>query len=483
MGFLAGLGCLRYRHAGRRIWRCLTSFQRICLYYGIAEFVHSWRINGGGHRRYLVYKLLCAKFLKGHPWLLVAMILYGAYVIGILTNPMVVAIFLFSLFEVVFAQAGYQAGEKTPVLIIICTAIDILIASILYPWSAPQLMSLQVLQSSAGITISNARYLILLLVVGAILLALMMGVMKLLKCEIDKMSGSDMTFLEEKYSLGLTPYQKGVLIAMLFFALGSVVIAFFPKSLGAVYAFVAGEFSFIGWMALAVGIMMFIKIDGKRLLEPQVMARVFPWDMLLMIGVAVTVGTILTGADTGVTVWLANVLGPILAQANDLTLCIILAVIGLLMTNVLNNNAVIILLSTAVVTLSVQGFIGDPIVPIIVVICSAELGFLTPAASIYGVLIHTHKYVTPTAAYKYGAIMMAFSLLFLLGIVIPLTKLIFYDDLVEEKMSWDEKEWSEVQRKIISDKIMVIGVDGLDPRLSRNRFCCSTLCDAKKDQR
>lgn len=382
-------------------------------------------LMGADIAEYLVYKLLCAKFLKGHPWLLVAMILYGAYVIGILTNPMVVAIFLFSLFEVLFAQAGYQAGEKTPVMIIICTAMDILIASILYPWSAPQLMALQVLQSGAGITISNARYLILLLVIGAIMLALMIGVMKLFKCEINKMSNNDLTFLEEKYSQGLTPYQKGVLTAMLIFVLGSIAIAFFPKSLGAVYAFVAGKLSFIGWMALAAGVMMFIKIDGKRLLEPQVMARVFPWDMLMMIGVAVTVGTILTGADTGVTVWLANVLGPILAQANDLTLCIILAVIGLLMTNVLNNNAVIILLSTAVVTLSVQGFIGDPIVPIIVVICSAEMGFLTPAASIYGVLIHTHKYVTPTAAYKYGAIMMVFSLLFLLGVVIPLTKLIF----------------------------------------------------------
>lgn len=68
----------------------------------------------------------------------------------------------------------------------------------------------------------------------------------------------------------------------------------------------AGKLSFIGWMALVAGIMMFIKIDGKRLLEPQVMAKVFPWDMLMMIGVGVTVGTILTGADTGVTIWIAT---------------------------------------------------------------------------------------------------------------------------------------------------------------------------------
>lgn len=382
-------------------------------------------LMGADIAEYLVYRVLSAKFLKGNPWMLVAMILYGAYVIGILTNPMVVAIFLFSLFEVLFAQAGYQPGEKTPVMLIICTALDILIASILYPWSAPQLMALQVLQTTTGIVISNAMYVILLLLIGMIMLTLMLGMMRLMKCDIDKMSKSDITFLQEKYSKGLVPYQKGVLIAMLFFALGSIVIAFFPKSLATVYAFVAGKLSFIGWMALVAGVMMFIKIDGKRLLEPRVMAAAFPWDMLMMIGVGVTVGTLLASAETGVTIWIGNVLGPILAKTNDLTLCIILAIVGLLLTNVLNNNAVIILLSTAVVTLSVQGFIGDPIIPIIVVICSAEMGFITPAASIYGALIHAHKYVTPSSAYKYGAIMMVFSLLFLFLIVIPLTKLLF----------------------------------------------------------
>ena len=382
-------------------------------------------LMGADIAEYLVYKILSANFLKGRPWFLVAMIFYGAYVIGIFTNPMVVAIFLFSLYNVLFEQAGYQVGEKTPTLLLICTAIDILIASILYPWSAPQIMALQVLQTTTGLAISNAAYFILLLIIGMVLLLAMLAMMRLLNCDIAKMAQSDIAFLREKYSKGLLPYQKAVLAAMLIFALGSIVIAFFPKSLGSVYLFVSTKLSFIGWMALAVGVMMFVKVDGKRLLEPTVMAAAFPWEMLMMIGVGVTLGTLLTGADTGVTTWIGNVLGPILLKTNDLTLCIILAAVGLAMTNVLNNNAVIILLSTVVATLSVQGFIGDPVVPIIIVICSAELGFLTPAASIYGALIHSHKYIVPASAYKYGAIMVAFSFVFLLCIVIPLTKLIF----------------------------------------------------------
>lgn len=382
-------------------------------------------LMGANIAEYLVYRVLSMKFLQGRSWLLMAMFLYGTYIIGIVTNPVVIAIFLFSMYNVIFEQAGYQPGEKTPTLILICTALVVLISSILYPWAAPQIMALQVLQTTTGIVVSNATYFILLLLIGIIMLALMLLVMRLLNCDIDKLSKSDISFLSEKYDKGLSSYQKGVLIAILVFALGSIVIAFFPKSFSVAYTFVSAKLSFVGWMALASGIMMFIKIDGKRLLEPQIMAQSFPWDMLMMIGVAVTLGTLLTGEDTGVTVWISQVLGPILVQTNDITLCIIVATATLFMTNLLNNNAMIVLMSTVVATLSVQGFIKDPVVPIILVICSAMMGFVTPAASIYGAMVHAHKYTISSTTYKYAGIMFIFCLLFLCLIVMPLTKFLF----------------------------------------------------------
>ena len=172
-------------------------------------------------------------------------------------------------------------------------------------------------------------------------------------------------------------------------------------------------------------LMMFIKVDGKSLIEPKSMAAFFPWDMLMMIGFGICIGGILTSADTGVTAWVGAVLGPILAGTNEITLYILICLITLILTNVLNNNAVIILMSTAVVTLTVQGFITDPIIPIILTIISGNLGFVTPAASIYGAMIHAHKFVTPASAYKYGMIMFVYCLVFLCVILIPLGKIFF----------------------------------------------------------
>lgn len=382
-------------------------------------------LMGANIAEYLVYRILSLKFIQGKSWVLMAVIMYGSYIIAALTNPIVVAIFLFALMETLFEQVGYEKGSKTTTMIIISIALEILICSNLYPWAAPQLMALQALSAGTGITVANSSYLLLILLIGTLLMAGCLLMMKLLRCDIDKMASADISFLHEKYKDGLSSYQKGVLVAMLVYVIGAITIAFFPKSLGNLTVFVTASVSFAGWSVFMAAIMMFIKIDGKSLIEPKSMAMFFPWDMLMMIGFGICIGGILTSEATGVTAWVGTVLGPILAGTNELTLYILICLITLIMTNVLNNNAVIILMSTAVVTLTVQGFITEPIIPIILTIVSGNLGFVTPAASVYGAMIHAHKYVSAASAYKYGMIMFVYCLVFICVILIPLGKLFF----------------------------------------------------------
>jgi len=382
-------------------------------------------LMGGNICEYLVWRVLTLNFLKGHPWRFMAAVFIGSYIIGVLTNPIVIAIFLFILYNTLFEQVGYQAGDKTPAMIVICTAMNFLMMSILWPWSAPQLMALQTLSTAAGLEISNAKYIIFILVFSVAFIATLLGMLRLLKCDIGKMTDADLSFLTEKYENGMSSYQKAILSCMLIYVLGSIIIAFFPKTLGAITVFVTATIGFPGWSAFMAAIMMFIRVEGKPLIEPKAMASSFPWDMLMMIGFAITIGTTLTGEETGITAFIGTVLGPILGQANDITLCIILLLASLLLTNFLNNNAIIILFSTTVVTLYVQGIIANPIIPIIFVILGGEFGFLTPSASIYGAFIHGHKYVTPSAAYKYGLIMLAATIAVTLIVGIPLGNILF----------------------------------------------------------
>lgn len=382
-------------------------------------------LMGGEICEYLVWKVLTLNALKGHPWRFIAAIFIGSYVIGIFTNPIVIAIFLFLLYNTLFEQVGYQPGEKTPVMLVICTAINFLVMSILWPWSAPQLMAISTLSAAAGLTIANSTYIIFILLFSVVIILTLLAMLKILGCDVDKLVNADLTFLTEKYKNGMSAYQKAILTCMLIYVLGSIGIAFFPKTLGALTAFVTGTIGFPGWSAFMAAVMMFIKVDGKQLIEPVAMAKNFPWDMLMMIGFAITIGTTLASEPTGVTAYVGKVLGPILGSAGDVKLGILLLVSSLILTNFLNNNAIIILFSTMVVTLFVQGIITNPIVPIILVIIGGEFGFLTPSASIYGAFIHGHKYVTSGQAYKYGIIMMVVMALVSCLVGIPLGNILF----------------------------------------------------------
>lgn len=324
-----------------------------------------------------------------------------------------------------FEQVGFQKGDKTPTLIIISISLEILIASNLYPWSAPQLMALSALTTGTGIVVSNAKYLVFILLLSVLLMSFCLLLMRLFRCDIKKMAQADLSFLEEKYKDGLSVYQRSVLIFMLIYVIGMISISFFPKSLGTITTLVTTSVSLIGWSVLMAGLMMFIKVDGKSLLEPKSMATFFPWDLLFMIGAGIYIGTALTSAESGVTAWVGLALGPILGGVNEVVMYVIICLVSLLLTNVLNNNAVIILMSTAVVTLTTQGFITEPIVPIILTIISGNMGFVTPAASIYGAMIHGHGYVTAASGYKWGVIMMLCIFVFLLAATIPLGSLMF----------------------------------------------------------
>lgn len=144
----------------------------------------------------------------------------------------------------------------------------------------------------------------------------------------------------------------------------------------------------------------------------------------MMIGVGVMLGTLVTSEGTGVAAWMGIVLGPVLSSMNNTTLYIVLAVIGFVMTNLLNNNAVIVILSSTIVSMYTQGFISDPVLAIMVVIASTAFGFLTPASSMYGAMIHGQNFITGQSAYKYGMILLIFTLVAVIALLLPLASII-----------------------------------------------------------
>lgn len=374
---------------------------------------------------YLVVKILSVKFIQGHPWRLVLLLFLGTYFLSFATNPMVIGIFLLNVYATMFKQAGYKPGDKTPTMIILATVIIALLETINRPWQTPQIIAIQALQGATGIETPYGPYMFAVIIFSIIFIVAMVLLMRIMKCDVEKLTNIDLSDLQEQYKDGLSTHQKGVLIATLVLAIGSIVLVFFPTNLGIISTFVTSQVTIIGWMVLIVAIMLFVKIDGKLLLSPQVLATNFPWPLLMMIGVGVTLGSAVVGEGTGVSEWIGGLLGPALVSMGETTFYIILAAAGVILTNLLNNNAMAIMLSSIVAGLYLQGVVADPILAILIVIVSTTFGFVTPASSFYGALIHGNEFVEAKSIYKYGIIMACFSWLLTIVLFVPISNICF----------------------------------------------------------
>jgi sodium-dependent dicarboxylate transporter 2/3/5 len=383
----------------------------------VVSFFTIGALMGSGVSEYLVYKICTAKFAQGKPWVLMIVLFYGTWIVGTLTNIMIVTLFMFSILGTLFTQAGFQKGDKTPVMMVLILSCAYLLSMIVYPWGAPQIMVIQAL-NGIGYEISYASYMITVILTAFVVMAVGLVLMKVTGCDVSKFVEADFSFLAERYEKGLNSHQKGVLFFVLAMCFGCMAISFFPSSLG-LYTFVSQTFSIFGWMLLIAGLMLFIKIDGKRLLSPKDMASYFSWDILFIISLGVTVGTGLTAEGTGIGTLLSATLGPVLGGASGIMVALIVAAISLVLTNFLNNNVVIITVCMTIIALAGQGILGDPIVPCIIAILAGNLGFYTPSASFVGALNHTQSHTTPGSIYKYGLIVFV-AMFIICATVVPL---------------------------------------------------------------
>jgi len=362
---------------------------------------------------------LTIKAVKKNPWMLLVALIFGSYIVAILTNAIPVAIFMFTLLASIFRQVGYKPGEKTPTMILLAVAITQLMANILWPWLVT-IAPLNAFSQGTGIEIAHSTYISYTLVLSVIVMTFLIVTLRVTKCDIAKLSNVDLSFLDEEYKDGISAKQKVVLGTVLVYVVGMVAIAFFPKSITSLYPVVTSGVGIVGWHAIIIGFLLFVEVDHKPVLNAAQIAAHVPWDLIFIIGLGVLVGTQLASEPTGFSAWITGIVGPVLGSMSEVAILLIIALLALILTNLLNNNAVMILFATIIASLTTSGVITQPVLAVLLAIFAAELGFVTPASSMYGALIHANEYTMPASAYKYGMLLFMVCLLILVVIAIPI---------------------------------------------------------------
>ena len=146
----------------------------------------------------------------------------------------------------------------------------------------------------------------------------------------------------------------------------------------------------------------------------------FQWDMLMLIAIALLVSNALTSAETGVSAFVAGVLGPIFAGTNPLVFLMVLGAVTCVLTNFSNNIAICFVMLNIVCSMYNAGFpVNVTAAAFVVSISSVCVAWLTPAASMPGALMHAAEANTSATLYKTVPLMMIYCIFALAVVIVP----------------------------------------------------------------
>lgn len=373
---------------------------------------------------FLMAKIVTWKVVAGKPWLITGIILMGIYALGLIgINQMLLVLLMFTILPNTLAAAGYEKTDHYPTMLMIGIVLSCLFSCVAYPFFGWALMPLGTTYAATGVMVDYAKYMMVMIPMGILYIIGFVVLMKLIRCDAQKISQLNMKAIEERFPNGLGRFEKWLLGCVIILMLFSIVVTFAGGENG--FRALIKNFNVYGWLMLWPAVMMFIKIDGKPLIDMRSAAATFPWDLVFVMAGALLIAGQLTAEATGVSAFVAKLLGPIFQGMGEYLFLVTLGIICFALTDFLNNIAVVVTMESVVAALYLQGILADVQTATILVCFFALMGYLTPAASVYGAMIHANPftdakaiYVTGTATFIYMIIVMAF-------IFIPISMFIF----------------------------------------------------------
>lgn len=138
-------------------------------------------------------------------------------------------------------------------------------------------------------------------------------------------------------------------------------------------------------------ILAFITYNKEPILDlGEAMSRGIPWNLFFLVATATAMSSAIVSEGTGISELLIMMLHPILEGAGPFLFCFLIMMIGMVLTNIINNVVCATILIPIVITFT--KLIGSsPTVIIALLVMVLMMGLVLPSGSVLGALMHGNK--------------------------------------------------------------------------------------------
>lgn len=387
-------------------------------------FVFCAAINHYGLSRFISLWFITRKCVANRPWLFTFAILGSVSLLGGLTSATPAAIMGWSLLYSISDLCGYEKGDGYPTMMIIGIVFAAQLGMSLIPFKGVPLVALSAYNKLSGLPIDYTGYMLVAAFCCLLCLVLFITLGKFLfRPDIGKLEALDVSRLVAEGALSLTRVQKLVLCFLFALVLCMMAPGFLPGDFA-----VARFFKTIGMTGiciLLVAILCALRMNGKPLLTFEAMAGAgVAWPIIFILAFTLPVAGVMTDPKSGITDFLLGMLQPLFGQSSGVMFAACMGLVAFLMTQFINNTAIAAALMPVVYSYCAASGIS-PEMPVILVVISVHLAFLTPAASSTAAMLHGNDWVTSQSIWKTAPLLILLAWLLVCAVVVTFGKLLF----------------------------------------------------------
>lgn len=387
-------------------------------------FIFCAAVNHYGLSRFISLWFITRRSVAGSPWKFTYVLLVSTMLLGGLTSASPAAVIGWSILYGVCDVCGYKKGDGYPTMMVFGIVYAAQVGMALIPFKQAALTVMSAYETMSGTHIDYAKYMFIALVACALcsLLFLLIG-KYIFRPDVSKLASLDASQLDKDQSLSLNKVQKMVL-GFLFALVALLLIpAFLPKDL-AIVRFLK-SIGNTGICMFLVGLMCFIKVNGKPLLRFKAMVDDgVAWGIIFILAMVQPLSGAMAKPESGITPFLMTMLEPLFGSGSPLFFAVCMGLLATILTQFINNGAVGVALMPVIYSYCTNMGVG-PELPVIMVVMGVHLAFLTPAASSSAALLHGNEWASTKSIWKSSPIVILLSWILMSAVITIIGSAIF----------------------------------------------------------
>lgn len=351
---------------------------------------------------------LTRKFALKNPWGFLILFYSALTLVGLFMHPAPLILLFITIVDQMFREMELQPGDRTAQMIMLGGIYVTGISSAMTPIHTFPILAIAMYEEKYGATINYTSYMAFSIITGIAAIACMMLMFRFLyKPDMAPISKVDVFRLKNEIS----PMDLREKMIVTVFA-GVVVLwltpgflEFINKDLAAfINSYGRAVPPLIGTLILAV-----VCVDGKPLLDVNDgLKNGVKWPGIILACSVVSLSEIMASPEVGITNFLFLVFKPFVLSIPLWSFIPLIALWGLMQTNLSSNMVCLVLMFSVTVPLahSTGGVIN---VAAVACICGfvAACGFATPSATIHSSIAYGSKWIDVAVGAKYGLLLAA----------------------------------------------------------------------------